>query len=67
MRNILPEDAQIIITEQVTDYEIVFTIEIADEYKGLVIGKGGKNIGAVRKITSLKNSSSKRLRIDVAD
>lgn len=57
---------EIKVTQSEENSEIVFTIEASDEDKGRIIGKGGKNIKAIRDIVSvIARKEGKRIYLKV--
>lgn len=54
LQNIISNtEALSIIKEDITENEVVFKIVIADEDKGIVIGKGGRNIQSIRNLINI--------------
>ena len=54
LENILPEGAKFEITEEAEDRDVTFTINIPEEFRGMLIGKGGNNINSIRRILNIR-------------
>lgn len=69
IKNSLPEDTQYSITESADeDNNVVFDIDIPEEFKGRIIGKGGSNINSIRTILSLiARREDKRVLVNIKD
>ena len=65
---IVEKPEEIKISEGEDDKGPYFLVELSEEDKPLVIGKGGRNIRAIRQITSiLARKEDKRIYIKIAD
>lgn len=51
--HIVDDPAQVKITKEETEGEIILNLEIPEEFRGIVIGKGGMNIKAIRNLVSI--------------
>lgn len=61
-----PED--VVVTETEEDGTVVLNLEVADEDKGRVIGKGGKIANSIRNILrSTATKSEKKVRLNIVD
>lgn len=68
VKNIVHNPDQVEITETTDDGRIVFTIKVADEDMGRLIGKEGKVINSVRMIMRvIAIRQEARIRIDILD
>ncbi|MBL8014846.1 MAG: KH domain-containing protein [Candidatus Doudnabacteria bacterium] len=68
LQNALPENTEFQIEEGMDDIGIVFTITVAAEARGQLIGKAGKNIKAIRDVLSiLARKQGTKVFIKIAD
>lgn len=66
---IVTDPTQINISEDINEYgETVLNISLPEEERGIVIGKGGKNIESIRNIVSIiAKREGKKVRIKILD
>lgn len=69
LSKIVTDPETIVITEEVNEFqENVLNVAIPEEERGIVIGKGGKNIQAIRNIISIiAKREGKKVRIKIID
>jgi predicted RNA-binding protein YlqC (UPF0109 family) len=69
LSKIVTDPAQINITEETNEYgETVLNVALPEEERGIVIGKGGKNIESIRNIVSIiAKREGKKVRIKILD
>ena len=69
LSKIVADPETIVITEEVNEFqENVLNVAIPEEERGIVIGKGGKNIQAIRNIISIiAKREGKKVRIKILD
>lgn len=69
LSKIIADPETIVITEEVNEFqETVLNVSIPEEERGIVIGKGGKNIQAIRNIISIiAKREGKKVRIKILD
>lgn len=69
LSKIVADPETIVITEEVNEFqENVLNVAIPEEERGIVIGKGGKNIQAIRNIISIiAKREGKKVRIKIID
>jgi predicted RNA-binding protein YlqC (UPF0109 family) len=69
LSKIVTDPAQINITEDTNEYgETVLNVALPEEERGIVIGKGGKNIESIRNIVSIiAKREGKKVRIKILD
>lgn len=60
VKNILGKDSKFEVTEADDGSIVTLTIKTADEDGGLIIGKGGKTIKAIRNILRIKATLEKK-------
>lgn len=58
LSNLLNDKESIVITEQIDDLGLLFTVSVAEEDMGKLIGKGGQTIQSIR--TILRMMGAKR-------
>lgn len=68
LKNALPEDTEFQVDEGRDEVGIIFTVSIPVESRGLLIGKAGKNIRAIRDVLSIiARKHNEKVFIKVAD
>ena len=70
LNKIVKDPATIKITQEIDDItqEIIFNISVPEEERGIIIGKKGKNIQAIRNIVSIiAKREGQRVRIKILD
>lgn len=69
INKIVPDPSNIIIEENITESgDIEFSIKAPEEYRGLIIGKDGKNILSIKNIVSIiAKRENKRVFIKIVD
>ena len=68
LKNVLPAGADFNVTEHEDDMGIRFDVQIAEEFRGKIIGKAGRNIKALRDIISIiARREQKRVFIKIVD
>lgn len=68
LQNSLPEGTDFQVEESTDEIGVVFTIVIPEELRGIIIGKGGRNIKAIRDVASIiARRENKRVFIKIAD
>lgn len=69
LSKIIADPDTIVITEEVNEFqETVLNVAIPEEERGIVIGKAGKNIQAIRNIISIiAKREGKKVRIKILD
>lgn len=68
LSNILPDDVQFF-TEVVEDKDnYIINLQVANEFKPLIIGRAGKSINAIRSLLLLSvNKPNKAIRLKLTD
>lgn len=51
--NILPKDTEVSINEERTTEGVILHLQVPEEHRGFIIGKGGNNIKAIRNVVSI--------------
>lgn len=68
IKNSLPEGTEFSVVESQDEMGTVFTLNIPDELRGQIIGKGGRNIKAIRDVVSIiARRNGTRVYIKIAD
>jgi predicted RNA-binding protein YlqC (UPF0109 family) len=66
LKRILPDGTEVTVEEVASDFGVSLNINLAPEFIGQVIGKGGKTIKAIRLLLSLAYPNQ-RLNINLPD
>jgi len=68
VRAIVDNPEQVRITEVEAEYTVVIELKVAESDKGLVIGKQGRNVQAIRTILSAASGKTrKRYMLEIVD
>lgn len=60
VKNVLGKDSKFEITEETNGSVVTLTVRTSDEEGGMIIGKGGKVIKAIRNILRIKATLEKK-------
>ncbi|MEI7604352.1 MAG: KH domain-containing protein [bacterium] len=66
VKSIVKNPNDVIIEQNMNSYDETYIIHVNNEDMGVVIGKSGKNINAIRNLVSIK-SSPKRIYIQISE
>ncbi|MCA9379148.1 KH domain-containing protein [Candidatus Dojkabacteria bacterium] len=68
LKNALPEGTDFSVVESQDEMGKVFTLNIPDDLRGQIIGKGGRNIKAIRDVVSIiARRNGERVYLKIAD
>ena len=67
VRSLVDNPDDVLITEVAGDRETVFRVSLHPDDIGLVIGKGGRTIGAIRSLINSANKAGDHLAVEVVE
>ncbi len=67
VRSLVDNPDDVLITEVAGDSEIVYRVSLNPADVGLVIGKGGRTISAIRSLINTTNKTGEHLAVEVVE